>query len=113
MIPRLVLESEKAHHVLVPVWKKGDDLDDALVCLVESTLRHIKSSKEEKDVRIAAANISLDLLEHSQGVGKKSAERERQRERESSTCNTTDPSAAAGDASALNSELEALQLERA
>jgi len=59
-----VLEGEKFHHVLVPAWD-GDEEDDMLECLVESTLRHIESSNES-DVRMAAAKVSLDLVEHAE-----------------------------------------------
>jgi len=64
-----VLESEKNHHVLVPEWN-GETADDTLTCLVESTLKHIPSSGD-KDVRIAAATISMDLLDHSEQAKRK------------------------------------------
>jgi hypothetical protein len=95
-----VLEGERDHHVLVPAWKKGDNLDDILVCLVDSTLKHIKSSQQDKDIRMAAAKISLDLLEHYE------------KEEGSAGTNTTRATANA-DASALTSELETLNLQPA
>jgi hypothetical protein len=95
-----VLEGERDHHVLVPAWKKDDNLDDILVCLVDSTLKHIKSSQQDKDIRMAAAKISLDLLEHYE------------KEEGSAGTNTTRATANA-DASALTSELETLNLQPA
>lgn len=59
-----VLEKEKHHHVLVPAWAGNED-DDIITQLVDSTLKHISTSEDE-DVRLAAAKISLDLLEHEE-----------------------------------------------
>ena len=58
-------------------WAEEDDQDEdedgdtgVLSCLVESTLRHLghgggKGREPRKDVKLAVAEISLDLLEHA------------------------------------------------
>jgi len=71
-----VLDSESLHHVLVPEWT-GDWKDGVLGALVASTEARILSSEEE-DVRMAAAKISLDLLEHEERAkgGKEGSERD-------------------------------------
>ena len=71
-----VLDSESLHHVLVPEWT-GDRKDGVLGALVASTKARILSSEEE-DVRMAAAKISLDLLEHEERAkgGKEGSERD-------------------------------------